>query len=902
MSRTRLLIAGAVAIAIGLVVVLAASGDRANQRRDPARDLASAQHARAHAAVEPQTVASLPTMALQYDDDPVGDQRLEGQVIDADEQPVAGAVVVVDANPPREIVTEEDGTFAFDGLIPRTYQLAARGADAVAGPVAVRLSPGSEPVVLRLRAAAAIAVDVTGDGDAPIAGALVELRDLAPITVTTDAKGHAELRGVGGGWHVVKASAPGRAAGYQEVTSTGEPGSVTKVSFRLKQGVTVAGTVVDASGAPVEGARVLPQGVARVDDLHDARLDGVVSDAKGRWRLTGLPAETLRLRAYHPGFAPGATPPLTLGDGRDRDGLTITMERGARLRGHVVDGNGNAVPGAELRVAGESPRSGLVRRAVCDAQGRFEITGLPRRTVHAVAIADGATSAVTVVDLARPDVPDLELRVELVGAIAGTIVTRAGAPVGEARVVAEPALADDPLERVRLRLRGPASVIADGDGHFAFTGLEPGSYRVRAIPPGSPSELLDMRAGDKVETGTTDAKIVVDDLAKLTGRVVFADGSAPAQFSITLGGATPRWFGGADGSFTIEGVPTGAQYVLVDGPDLVAVTRTEVTIAAPDTDLGAITVEHGRKVTGLVVDPNGRPAAGATVVVARQIDGDGTELVPYPRAGLEQAVTDTSGRFTIRGIGPGAWEVVADHDVAGRSDAVEIAAGAQDVDLKLVARPTGAVQGFVRLDGQPTDAVVTIMSRSAANTRFHVRTGADGSYRFDRLAAGSYLALSGRARGTRLSGESAVMHKVEVVAGKAVDVDFDEISKGITVVLHIGGDKVQYGFGVIVQLPADFAGPMPTTVAEARQVLADLASSGVEREGLIVKDRAISLTAVPPGRAGACITPLRGDPNDPSVLQEMQDHMVEFPTYCQIVDVAAAPDQQDVTIEVQPLP
>jgi hypothetical protein len=212
------------------------------------------------------------------------------------------------------------------------------------------------------------------------------------------------------------------------------------------------------------------------------------------------------------------------------------------------------------------------------------------------------------------------------------------------------------------------------------------------------------------------------------------------------------------------------------------------------------------------------------------------------------------------------------------------------------------VQGFVRLDGQPAEAVVTIMSRHAANTRFHVRTGADGSYRFDRLAAGDYIASSGRSRGTRLSGENAVMRKITVVPGKTVDVDFDETSKGITIVLRIGGDEVQFGYGVIVQLPADFTGPLPTTVAEARKVLADLASHGVEREGLIVKDRAIELTAVPPGRAGVCITPLRGDPNDPSVLQEMQDHMVEFPTYCKVIEVAAAPDRQVVTIEVQPLP
>src|SRR4051812_8392924 len=45
---------------------------------------------------------------VQIDDDPKGALRLEGQVVDADDHPVKGAIVVLSSNPPRTDTTEED--------------------------------------------------------------------------------------------------------------------------------------------------------------------------------------------------------------------------------------------------------------------------------------------------------------------------------------------------------------------------------------------------------------------------------------------------------------------------------------------------------------------------------------------------------------------------------------------------------------------------------------------------------------------------------------------------------------------------------------------------------------------------------------------------------------------------
>ena len=71
----------------------------------------------------------------------------------------------------------------------------------MAGPVTAALTTTSEPVVLRLRPGAQIVAEVADERGAPIAGAMVELRDLSIVAATSDAEGKAILRGVAGGWH-----------------------------------------------------------------------------------------------------------------------------------------------------------------------------------------------------------------------------------------------------------------------------------------------------------------------------------------------------------------------------------------------------------------------------------------------------------------------------------------------------------------------------------------------------------------------------------------------------------------------------------------------------------------------------------------------------------------------------
>ena len=186
------------------------------------------------------------------DDDPIGTLRLEGQVLGPNDQPAGGATVVLGSNPPRTTTTEADGSFAFDKLVGRPYMLIARASIGVAGPVTARLTAKSEPIVLRLRGGATLAVTVIGTDGKPIETATVELRG-NDIQQAQAVHGNAAFVPVVPGMYEIVAWAPGMAHATQRMRVVGD----AKARVMLASGAPVSGRVVDEGGAPIANARVV---------------------------------------------------------------------------------------------------------------------------------------------------------------------------------------------------------------------------------------------------------------------------------------------------------------------------------------------------------------------------------------------------------------------------------------------------------------------------------------------------------------------------------------------------------------------------------------------------------------------------------------------------------------------
>lgn len=200
--------------------------------------------------------------------------------------------------------------------IPYVVAVAADGYEQPP-PVAVKLKKYPEPVVFDLEPAEAVKVRgrVVGEDGKPIAGVKVGLsRELfgkavdepwrssgAKVPPVTDADGRFQIAGIHPGSRVaVYVNKPGFAGAWsvrRDVKKSEDlqlPDLVLKPARRE-----LTGKVVDQEGMPVHDARVY---------VYDIGFTETRTDANGRFRLRGVPAAVMFLRANAPDFRTGHVP------------------------------------------------------------------------------------------------------------------------------------------------------------------------------------------------------------------------------------------------------------------------------------------------------------------------------------------------------------------------------------------------------------------------------------------------------------------------------------------------------------------------------------------------------------------------------------------------------------------
>ena len=739
-----------------------------------------------------QTAAATPTpRALQaiHDDDPKGALRLEGQVIDERDAPVAHARVAIDTNPPIEVETASDGTFAFERLIGRDYRIEATLGDRYAGPARLRLSDRAEPVTLRMRKGGTIEVAVTErNGGAPVKGAEVELRSwLSSLTwsATTNGDGIAKLTGIGAGSSPLVVRAPGYAQAAIMFGRSGNPDVVDHAALTLARGAALAGRVVDGDGKPVANARVVAMNASEPLPVVDPDRDAVVTNADGAFAIPTLSAGTWRLTATAGTFAPTTSAPFALDGEHARSGIELRLVAGAVVRGTVVDHGGAPVPSAEVSVVVHGYVPWRARRqAFTDATGAFSIGGLEPRAVDVVAWHDSGTSAIVPADLEANRDQTLALALEVSRTITGTVVDHRGQPIADAQVIAMP-----DADRAAWAIRGGQETMTDQAGGFRFAGLPDGGYRVRAARPSASEATLWSSDGVATTPNAAPIQITVPADGRARGKIQFADGKPVTAFTLRLDSAGPLPIASADGAFVISAA-AGTYDLTVSGPSFVTITK-QVTIAeAADTDAGTLTVTPGRSISGRVLDENGVPVAHATVAAGALLSGGGAELLIKSESIAEKDTeTDAQGRYVLAGFPPGSLTVVAGKPNARRSASVQLPASPDSVTLDLVVAATSSLEGKVTRGGQPlADAHVIASPIGAMWSSFFVTTAADGTFAFDALAPGAYVVYPMLGRGGRAPG-GLYLRRTEVALGARTTISIDATPGPVTLTVSVTTDR-----------------------------------------------------------------------------------------------------------------
>lgn len=567
---------------------------------------------------------------------------------------------------------------------------------------------------------------------------------------------------------------------------------------RLQRSASMSGRIVDEAGRAVEGAVVMA--TVRREMGVGPRPGSVVgvSDAAGRFRLADLlTGSRYELRIEHPGFAPATRLEHTLEPGEQRGGVEIALALGRTAVAHVLDPAGNAVEGASLRLTAHDRADGEIGGGgpqPCGPDGACTVGDLPSGVFDLHATAPGHAPAVmrsVVVPEVTSGPAELgTIYLEPEAQLAGRVLDAAGTPVAGAEVWPEPSspYSDDgePL---------PASVHSTADGRFRLGGLAPGRQvdlvvQAEGFPPTvlhgveAPADGLEaMLAPPATVSGG-----VVDAAGRpVAGITVWADRS-PLHEPVLWRTEDAHARSADDGTFELGGLAAGTLEVATFGR---AGRASAVVVLRPGEHLEGVRLivpgaEDGVEVSGRVVDPDGLPLAGVSVMLlvrspdargnhssgfGTETDGDGrfeiqaNDALPPDRSGVQAVLRAARPGFveTRRALDVGSLAARAVHEIE-----IVLTPGAASVSGRVLGSDGSIVVGAVlSLDRRPVDIVYP---RSGYR---ETESDAEGRFRLEGVQPGDY-ALT-------------VRHAdwINRVTGDPIHVDTEPI-EGLDVVLQRG--------------------------------------------------------------------------------------------------------------------
>jgi protocatechuate 3,4-dioxygenase beta subunit len=336
-------------------------------------------------------------------------------------------------------------------------------------------------------------------------------------------------------------------------------------------------------------------------------------------------------------------------------------------------------------------------RAISGSDGRFRLGGL-RPGAWAITATDHAryAKAPTIVGLGVAEqVSDVELLIGAGPVIRGRVVDTTGAPAASVQVSAS--------------ARGEDSEAgADAQGAFALEGLAPGDYVLTA------SSATYLPAGaTRVPLGTRDVDgvvLTVQRAATLQGHVeprqVCDIQQEPEDRPGAMLALAPSTTSGADGEFALGPVGDGtAKLTARCASGDQGQVEVKVAPGMPETILK---VTPGGSIAGHVVDGEGKPVAGVSVMASNVASGEHTTIRNGMVTSGVQGLTDAAGAYQLVGLSPGPYRMsVLDRGkplpLRGRPPAVELAASEHKTSVDLaIDRPTGVITGTVTgPDGKP---------------------------------------------------------------------------------------------------------------------------------------------------------------------------------------------------------
>jgi hypothetical protein len=381
--------------------------------------------------------------------------------------------------PQRVVPVLPDGRYAVPGLRPGRYEIVAIGPGFGSGfalPATVDVDTRAPVAVdIPVRPAPSLQIELVDratDEDVPwavvgIAGAALHVVGLHEVVVG----GALLVDYLPPGQYVLRVRAPGFLPRVQPIRVSTDDEQTVRIE--LSRGARVAGTVRDLAGNPVAGARLTAfvetpaagrwemrrnlfedfHRLVRPDGAPFWALDtGFVTDAQGRYALSGLPSGVATLVASRTPYAPAYSAPLLVQADAVYENVDLVLEAGRRVRGRVVDAGGGGVPDAWVSAApAGQPIWALGDAVVTDPVGMFLLDHVGARVTVSVRHADFGPATLSL-DVPEDGLDDVIIRLsgQQRASFGGRVFAVGGQPAVGARVWVMHGQSDIPVCRATV--------------------------------------------------------------------------------------------------------------------------------------------------------------------------------------------------------------------------------------------------------------------------------------------------------------------------------------------------------------------------------------------------------------------------------------------------------------------
>ncbi|WP_422927274.1 sigma-70 family RNA polymerase sigma factor [Singulisphaera sp. PoT] len=428
-----------------------------------------------------------------------------------------------------------------------------------------------------------------------------------------------------------------------------------KIVARLRKGYRLAGRFVNQAGEPVGGVTVyLWSHNYKQNDPHELFFDlQATSGPDGRWETTSAPeitGELIGIRYYHPDyiseFSYGSAPPIA----KLRDGTAETiLKKGVPLSGTVLGGDGAPVEGAIVMLGSRSEIFlDDILHTRTDEQGRFRFASVNPGRQSVVFRAPNFAPQVLEKEI-QAGIEPIEVRMQPGKSFHGRVVDSEGRPINKAQFY---------FQRWKGLTAFSEPFETDSEGRFRWDHAPEGVliyslYREGyTVPPILPSLEV---TGDAIEFRMARSLTVY-------GQLTSGETGKPVRHAIME-------FGGADAQGNVASWETRLGYEPERDGRFIMTFDSETAkgfrfrVRAPGFEPFVSEVIPGNRSkarldiklkkdplpgpSGVVLSPDGKPRAGARVLMAFKKDSLSIDCNPTTRPGCIFVETGPDGRYQL---------------------------------------------------------------------------------------------------------------------------------------------------------------------------------------------------------------------------------------------------------------